>query len=223
MHIPLQNLLLVINKVSQIIAQNKIKTHPEIIIVTKKFPTSKIIPLIEHGHIHFGENRIQEAEIKWVELKKKFNHLKLHMLGNLQSNKAKKAVQLFDYIHSLDSKKLALKISQYENELNKKTKIFISVNLGDEIQKSGISIKELESFYSYCSNDLSLNIIGLMCLPPLGSDPQKYFNTLKDSAHSLNLKELSMGMSSDFEKALLSNSTFLRLGTIIMGERPSSI
>ena len=211
------------SKVKQIISQKQIKTHPEIIIVTKKFPTNKIIPLIEHGHIHFGENRIQEAESKWIELKKNFKNLQLHMLGKLQSNKAKKAVQLFDYLHSLDNEKLALKISQYENELNKKIKIFIAVNLGNEIQKSGISIKDLKSFYSYCTSNLSLNIVGLMCLPPIDSDSKKYFKTLKDSAEMLNLKELSMGMSSDFEEALLSNSTFLRLGTIIMGERPSNV
>ncbi len=141
------------------------------------------------------------------------------MLGKLQTNKAKKAVKLFDYIHSLDNAKLASKISKFEKELNKKIKLFIQVNLGNEDQKSGVSIKELNKFYNYCTKDLSLNIIGLMCLPPANSEPQKYFHVLKESADLLQLKDLSMGMSGDYEHAVLYGSTFLRLGTAIFGER----
>ena len=145
------------------------------------------------------------------------------MVGKLQSNKAKKAVQLFDYIHSLDSRKLAKKLSQYEKELNKKVKYFIEVNLGNETQKSGILLNELNTFYSYCKNDLSLNVIGLMCLPPIGSDSFAHFTNLKNLADQLNIKDLSMGMSSDYKEAILCGSTFLRLGTLIMGERPNVI
>ena len=141
------------------------------------------------------------------------------MVGRLQSNKAKKAVKLFNFIHSLDSEKLALKLSQSEKELNKKTKLFIQVNLGEETQKSGIDLKDLDNFYNYCTNDLLLNIIGLMCLPPVNLNSDKYFKILKKSAEKLNLKELSMGMSSDFEKAIINGSTYLRLGTAILGER----
>ena len=141
------------------------------------------------------------------------------MVGGLQSNKAKRAVKLFDFIHSLDSEKLASKLSQCEKELNKKTKLFIQVNLGEEIQKSGVSLKELNDFYNYCIKDLSLNVIGLMCLPPMDSNSEKYFKILKQSADKLNLKELSMGMSSDFEKAIINGSSYLRLGTAILGDR----
>ena len=142
-----------------------------------------------------------------------------HFIGSLQSNKAKKAVKLFNFIHSLDSEKLALKLSQSEKELNKKTKLFIQVNLGEEMQKSGVNLKELNNFCNYCTKDLSLNVIGLMCLPPVNANSEKYFKILKESADKLNLKELSMGMSSDFEKAILNGSSYLRLGTAILGER----
>ena len=144
------------------------------------------------------------------------------MLGNIQSNKAKKAVQVFDYIHSLDSEKLAKKIAQYENELNRRTKVFIQINLGVEVQKSGILLSELKSFYDYCINDLSLNIIGLMCLPPINLDPNKFFNILKTNSENLKLLHTSMGMSEDYEKALENGSSFLRLGTIIFGKRKTN-
>ena len=219
MHICLKQLNLVEDQVNKIINQKQLKTNPKIIVVTKTFPLSSITPLIEYGHIHFGENRIQEAENKWPEIKSRYTNLKLHMIGKLQSNKAKKAVMLFDYIHSLDNAKLASKICQHEKELRKKVKLFIQVNVANEKQKSGISISDLNKFYYYCTKDLSLNIIGLMCLPPNDSNSDKYFSTLKNSAEKLHLKDLSMGMSSDFEIATLNGSTFLRLGTLIMGER----
>jgi pyridoxal phosphate enzyme (YggS family) len=221
MHVPLENLITVSNKIKELINEKQLKTDPKIIVITKKFPSTKILPLLEHGNIHFGENKVQEAESKWPDLKKKFKNLKLHMVGRLQSNKAKKAVQLFDYIHSLDNAKLASKISQYEVELKKKVKLFISVNLGEEDQKSGILLNNLNNFYSFCTNELSLNIIGLMCLPPQEVDSREYFHILKKSADELSLKNLSMGMSSDFEQAILCGSSFLRLGTVIMGERPT--
>jgi len=169
--------------------------------------------------MHFGENKIQEAENKWSEVRNQYSNLKLHMIGKLQSNKAKKAVKIFDYIHSLDNAKLAAKIAQYEKELNKKTKLFIQVNLAEENQKSGILLNNLNNFYYYCKKELLLNVIGLMCLPPFESNSQKYFKMLKNVAEKLNLKDLSMGMSSDFEQAIINGSTYLRLGTVILGER----
>tara|TARA_B100000686_G_scaffold313854_1_gene359500 strand:- start:1604 stop:2269 length:666 start_codon:yes stop_codon:yes gene_type:complete len=219
MHISVTKLNTVKNKVKEIIYKKQLKTEPKIIAVTKTFPIDKINPLLESGHIHFGENKIQEAETKWLGIKDKYQNLQLHMLGKLQTNKAKKAVKLFDYIHSLDNPKLASKISQFEKELKKKLKLFIQVNIGDENQKSGIPIKDLDNFYYYCTQELKLNIIGLMCLPPLDSDPQKYFKLLKKNSELLNLKDLSMGMSADYEQAILEGSTFLRLGSIIFGER----
>ena len=180
---------------------------------------SNIIPLLNSGHRHFGENKIQEAENKWSEVKNRNKDLQLHMIGKLQTNKAKKAVQLFDYIHSLDNEKLAIKLNQYQKELNKKCKLFIQVNLANEQHKSGIKLSDLNNFYKYCTKEISLHIIGLMCLPPLDSKSDEYFKILKKSAEQLNLQELSMGMSSDYEQAILSGSTYLRLGTVILGER----
>ena len=215
----MQKLSFIRNKVNEIINQKQLKTNPTIIVVSKTFPLEKIKPLLDNGHIHFGENKLQEAEVKWSEVKNFNKKIQLHMVGNLQSNKAKKAVKLFNFIHSLDNEKLANKISQSEKELNKKTKLFIQVNIGEESQKSGIDLKDLHNFYNYCTNDLQLNIIGLMCLPPINLSSDKFFNVLKNSAEKLNLKELSMGMSSDFEKAVTNGSTYLRLGTAILGER----
>ena len=215
----MQRLKLLQNKIKEIIDKKQLKTIPQIVAVTKTWPISKIIPLLEMGHIHFGENKIQEAEIKWLDIKNKYNHLQLHMLGKLQSNKTKKAVKLFDYIHSLDNEKLAKKISQHEKELNKKIKLFIQVNLSADNLKSGILLNELKNFYNYCVTELSLNIIGLMCLPPINSDPNKYFKILKNTSENLNLTNLSMGMSTDYEQAILNGSTYLRLGTAIFGER----
>jgi pyridoxal phosphate enzyme (YggS family) len=219
MHSSLQKLSFIKNKVNEIINQKQLKTEPTIIVVSKMFTLEKIKPLIDSGHVHFGENKIQEAEIKWSEIKNFNRNLQLHMIGNLQSNKAKKAVKLFNFIHSLDSEKLATKISQSEKELNKKTKLFIQVNLGEEAQKSGVTLNALNDFYNYCAKDLLLNVIGLMCLPPINLNSGKYFQTLKQAADKLNLKELSMGMSSDFENAVINGSSYLRLGTAILGER----
>ena len=219
MHTKIKKLEFIQNKINEIITEKQLKTKPKIIIVTKTFPIENITPLLESGHLHYGENKIQEAENKWDKNKKSYKNLCLHMVGKLQSNKAKKAVDLFDYIHSLDNEKLALKISQYQKELNKNVKLFIQVNLAEEKQKSGITLSNLRSFYNLCVNDLSLNVIGLMCLPPIGSSSDKYFKLLKKSSDDLNLKELSMGMSSDFENAVINGSTFLRLGTLIMGKR----
>lgn len=210
---------LVQGKVNEIVTKKQLKTLPKIIVVTKTFSLNKINPLLDNGHIHFGENKVQEAEDKWVKIKDSNKNLQLHMIGKLQTNKAKKAVKLFDYIHSLDNAKLATKICQYEKELNKKTKIFIQVNIANENNKSGISLNDLANFYNYCVKELSLNIIGLMCLPPIDSSAENFFGILKKKAEELNLNDLSMGMSSDFEKAVLHGSTYLRLGTVILGER----
>ena len=215
----MQNLNFIKNKVKEIIDRKQLKTSPKIIAVSKTFEMNQILHLVKYGHLHFGENKIQEAENKWTNVKKQYKNLQLHMLGRLQSNKAKKAVQLFDYIHSLDSTKLGEKVSYYEKELNKKTKIFIQVNVAEENQKSGILLNDLDNFYDYCVNDLSLNIIGLMTLPPINEDPNYYFKLLYDRSKIINLKELSMGMSGDYEKALGNYSTYIRLGTAIFGER----
>jgi len=218
----LEQLNLIKNKVNDIINKKQLKTRTKIIVVTKTFSLNNITPLLQNGHIHYGENKIQEAEKKWPEIKKKFSNINLHMIGKVQTNKAKKAVQLFDYIHSVDNAKLASKIFQYEKELNKKVKLFIQINFDNEKQKSGLLLNELNNFYDYCTKKLSLNIVGLMCLPPIESNSQEYFKILKNEADKLNLKELSMGMSSDFEQAIIHGSTFLRLGTAILGQRSTS-
>ena len=222
MHATLEKLSRVKNKVNEIISKKQLKTKPKIVVVTKTFPLNKIIPLLENGHIHYGENKIQEAENKWIDTKNRYKNLQLHMIGKLQTNKAKKAVKLFNYIHSLDDDRLALKLSHHEKELNKKVKLFIQVNLAEEPQKSGIMFNDLNNFYNYCTKDLSLNVIGLMCMPPVDSNSQEYFKKLKKAAQQLNLEDLSMGMSSDYEQAILSGSTYLRLGTTILGERNSN-
>ena len=194
-----------------------IKT-PKIIAVSKTFKLDHIMPLIEYGHIDYGENKVQEALEKWSKIKEQNKNIKLHLIGRLQTNKVKIAIKLFDYIHSLDSKKLADKISNLEIELNLKTKLFIQVNIGDEKQKSGISRDEVKDFYIYCKS-LNLNIIGLMCIPPYNEDSSKYFQDMVELNNKLNLEELSMGMSSDYMNALRNNSTFIRIGSSIFGER----
>tara|TARA_B110000196_G_C21008385_1_gene596574 strand:+ start:87 stop:755 length:669 start_codon:yes stop_codon:yes gene_type:complete len=219
MHISLENLNSVKSKVSDIINKKQLKIDSKIIVVSKTFTFNKIKPLLDYGHIHFGENKIQETENKWSGVRNVYQTVQLHMIGKLQSNKAKKAIMLFDYIHSLDSERLALKLDQCQDELNKKVKLFIQVNLAEENHKSGISPNLLNDFYNYCTKDLSLNVIGLMCLPPFNSNSDKYFKLLKMNNEKLNLKELSMGMSSDYEQAILNGSTYLRLGTLILGER----
>jgi len=214
-----KKLSLIENKIKEISSQKKLKSHAQIIAVSKTFALDKITPLLEKGHLHYGESKIQEAENKWSNVKNQYSGLQLHMLGKLQTNKAKKAVKLFDYIHSLDNAKLAAKISQYEKELNKKVKLFIQVNIAKENQKTGILLNELTRFHNYCLNELSLNIIGLMSLPPVDSDPTINFEILKKAAQQLNLNELSMGMSDDYEIAAHYGSTYLRLGTAIFGNR----
>jgi len=212
---------LIKNKVNEICNKKQLKIIPQVIAVTKTFAFTQIEPLLITGHDHFGENKIQEAENKWNKIKDIYPNLQLHMLGKLQSNKAKKAVKLFDYIHSLDNSKLAEKISKYENELGKKVKIFIQVNLAEESQKSGILVKNLNNFFNFCAKDLSLNIIGLMCIPPVDSESNSFFKILKKLSEDLNLKHLSMGMSKDYEDAIICGATYIRLGTAIMGERKS--
>ena len=219
MHNNVKRLNFVKNKVKEILDKKQLKTNPQIIAVTKTFPLSQITPLLEMGHIHFGENKVQEAEAKWLQLKNEYKNLQLHMLGKLQTNKAKKAVNLFNYIHSLDNAKLASKISQFEKELNKKIKLFIQINIAEENQKTGVALNDLSTFYKYCTQDLSLNIIGLMCLPPVGSKSQEYFQILRKNSEKLNLKNLSMGMSTDYEDAILYGSTHIRIGTAIFGKR----
>ena len=191
---------------------------PQIIAVSKTFKIDHILPLIEYGHFHYGENKVQEAYDKWSQIKEKNKNIKLHLIGRLQTNKVKLAVKLFDFIHSLDSKKLANKISLQEKEQNLKTKLFIQVNIGDEEQKSGISKNELLDFYSYCKS-LNLDIIGLMCIPPINQDSSKYFAEMKNLSQKLNLNELSMGMSSDYANAVENRSTFIRVGSKIFGQR----
>lgn len=192
---------------------------PKIIAVSKTFSSTEIIPLIEHGHTDYGENKIQEAIDKWLPLKEKFQNLKLHMIGKLQTNKVKFLFPLFDYLHSLDSIKLAKKISEYEIKNKKKIKIFIQVNIGDESQKVGISVNNLNEFYSICVKELKLDIIGLMCLPPNNNNTKKYFEQMEKLNKQLGLKELSLGMSGDYLDAVNYGSTYVRIGSKIFGNR----
>ena len=176
------------------------------------------MPIIQHGHIHFGENKVQEAIEKWTDIKNKNEQIKLHMVGKLQTNKVKFAVKLFDYIHSLDNIKLAKKISEEQKKINLKPKIFIQINIGEELQKSGIHHDQLLDFYNYC-RELDLDIIGTMCIPPINDDPREYFSRMENLNKKYNLKALSMGMSSDYLKAIEYNSTYLRIGSNIFGPR----
>ena len=190
-----------------------------IIAVSKTFSLDHIRPLLEYGHNHFGENKVQEASAKWSELKKTNSNLKLHMIGKLQSNKAKDAVKIFDYIHSLDNKKLADSLAKHQRSLNKNLHYFIQVNIGNEMQKSGIPVSELDPFYNYCINEINLKIIGLMIIPPNDNNPAKYFKSLNELNKSLALNDLSMGMSSDYLDAIRHEATFVRIGSSIFGER----
>ena len=190
-----------------------------IIAVSKTFPMSNILPLINANHIHFGENKVQEALEKWTEIKKDLPNIKLHLIGNLQTNKVKFVLPLFDYIHSLDSLKLAKKISDEQIKKNFKPKIFIQINIGDEDQKNGINKDDLESFYKKCTEEFNLNIVGLMCLPPFDKNSQPYFLEMKRISQKLNLNELSMGMSNDYMEAVSSGATYVRIGSKIFGER----
>ena len=190
-----------------------------IIAVSKTFLMKEIEPLLKHGHIHFGENKVQEAINKWTNVKNNFENVKLHMIGKLQTNKAKFIIPLFDFLHSLDSIKLAEKISKEEKKFKKKIKIFIQVNIGNEEQKNGVQIKELENFYKICVNELDLNIIGLMCLPPEKQDAKPFFKKMTELNKHLGLNELSMGMSSDYLDAVQYGASYIRVGSKIFGER----
>ena len=190
-----------------------------IIAVSKTFTLEHIHPLIEYGHIHYGENKVQEALAKWSEQKKINPNLKLHMIGKLQSNKAKDAVKIFDYVHSLDSQKLADALAKHQRSLNKEIEHFIQVNIGNEIQKSGIPVSELDPFYNYCVNEINLKIIGLMVIPPNDNNSVKYFKSLNQLNNSLALENLSMGMSSDYVDAINHGATFVRIGSSIFGAR----
>ena len=217
------------NSVSQLISiQKEIQTkiidlnyreyNPKIIAVSKTFPISKILPLINYGQKDFGENKVQEAIEKWTDIKKDFTDINLHMIGKLQTNKVKYVVPLFDYIHSLDSLKLAEKIAEHQIKFKKKLSIFIQVNIGNEEQKNGIEIENLDSFYLKCTTQFDLKIIGLMCLPP-ANNSATYFSKIRDLNNNLKLKELSMGMSNDYLEACEYKSTFLRIGSKIFGKR----
>ena len=195
-------------------------SNVNIIAVSKTFSLNKIKPLIDFGHKHFGENKVQEAKNKWLNILQNSPDLQLHMIGKLQTNKAKDAVQLFNYIHSVDNEKLAKALAKYENLLKKKNKYFIQVNIGNEIQKSGINISQLSEFYFLCKK-ISLNVVGLMCIPPNDKNSKKYFDELSKLNKSLKLDQVSMGMSSDFLEAIQSGSTFVRIGRGIFGERTS--
>tara|TARA_Y100000992_G_scaffold285435_1_gene236396 strand:- start:917 stop:1570 length:654 start_codon:yes stop_codon:yes gene_type:complete len=190
-----------------------------IVAISKTFSIEHIKPLLNIGHDHFGENKVQEAISKWKEIKKNDSNLKLHMVGKLQSNKSKKAVELFDFIHSLDNKKLADSLSKAELETKRNIKYFIQVNIGNEDQKSGISLNDLNNFFSYCTKEKKLNVIGLMCIPPNDNNEEKYFEIMSEKNKLLNLKNLSMGMSSDYLKAIKYHANFLRIGSGIFGER----
>ena len=190
-----------------------------IVAVSKTFSLDHIMPLINYGHMHYGENKVQEAEVKWLQIKSKNKSLKLHMIGKLQTNKAKKAVQIFDYIHSLDSQKLADMLAKSQDSINKSIKYFIQVNLGNEIQKSGISYNEVDAFYNYCVKEKKLNVLGLMAIPPHDNKSEEYFKSISELNASLGLKELSIGMSSDYMDAIKFKSTYLRIGSSIFGER----
>tara|TARA_Y100000766_G_C18771500_1_gene538546 strand:+ start:62 stop:721 length:660 start_codon:yes stop_codon:yes gene_type:complete len=218
MHNTVKNLLDIKNNIETHLNKLKVNNQPKIIAVSKTFKIDKILPLIDYGHTDFGENKVQEALEKWTEIKENNSKIKLHMIGKLQSNKVKFAVKLFDYIHSVDSKKLAKKIADEQIKLDRKIKIFLQVNIGNENQKSGINKNELNSLVSYCK-EINLDLIGLMCIPPANIDPQNYFKQMKESNKSFGFKELSMGMSSDYLSAAEHLSTFVRVGSSIFGQR----
>ncbi len=207
------------NKINSNIEKLNPTQKVNIVAVSKTFPLDHIKPLIDFGHNHFGENKVQEAISKWKQIKIQNKKIKLHMVGKLQSNKAKLAASLFDYIHSLDSQKLADIFSNYEISNPRKLKYFIQVNVGNELQKSGIPVNEVDSFYNYCSKEKNLEILGLMVLPPNDNNTKKYFKILSNLNKSLGLKDLSMGMSSDYSDAINFDSTYVRIGSSIFGSR----
>jgi pyridoxal phosphate enzyme (YggS family) len=218
MHSSVQKYIDIISSIKRKIEEQNIHTTPKVIAVSKTFNLEKILPLIEYGHLDYGENKVQEAIEKWSEIKLKKQNIKLHLIGRLQTNKVKYAVKIFDYIHSVDSKKLAQKIADEQDKQNKKLKLFIQVNIGDEEQKSGINVNQIEDLIFF-SKKLNLNIIGLMCIPPANEEPDKYFKKIKILNKKFNLSEISMGMSSDYLKAVENSSTYLRIGSSIFGQR----
>ena len=218
MHSTVKNLLVIQDTIKVKLKEININNYPKIIAVSKTFKIDQISPLIDYGHIDFGENKVQEAVEKWTEVKKINPEIQLHMIGKLQSNKVKFAVKLFDYIHSVDSEKLAKKIADEQNKINKNIKIFLQVNIGDENQKSGVNKNDLKELVSYCK-EIGLDLVGLMCIPPANIDPEVYFDEMKNLNKALGFEELSMGMSSDFLIAVKHESTFIRVGSSIFGQR----
>jgi PLP dependent protein len=215
MHNTVKNLIYIEELIKSKVNHDKL---PKIIAVSKTFPIENILPLIEHGHLHYGENKVQEAIDKWSHIKLKHNTIKLHLIGKLQTNKVKFALRIFDYIHSVDSEKLATKISEEQLKQNKKPKLFIQVNIGNEDQKSGINKDNLVDFYKFCKN-LDLDIVGTMCIPPNDGNVEKYFSDMDKINQELNFKELSMGMSGDYLEAIKNNATYIRVGSKIFGNR----
>ena len=218
MHNPVESYKEIINTIELRLKGQNLNKIPKIIAVSKTFTLDKILPLIEHGHLDYGENKVQEAIEKWTDIKAQKQEINLHLIGKLQSNKAKFAVKIFDYIHSLDSEKLAKKIADEQVKQKKNLKFFIQVNIGNEDQKSGIQKNQVKEFYHFCLN-LNLNVIGLMCIPPFDQNSEKYFKEMQSIKENLSLKELSMGMSSDYLKATDYSSTYLRIGSSIFGQR----
>ena len=218
MHNTVKNLINIENNIKIHLNKLNIDNHPKIVAVSKTFKIDKILPLIDHGHLDYGENKVQEAVEKWTEIKKKHSQLKLHMIGKLQTNKVKFAVQIFDYIHSVDSEKLARKIADEQNKINKKIKIFLQVNIGDENQKSGINKNDIGQLAFSCK-EIGLDVLGLMCIPPVDNEPEVYFKEMNKLNKALGFTELSMGMSSDFLKATEYLSTYVRIGSSIFGSR----
>jgi len=218
MHYTVKNLLDIQNKIKIHLNKLNINKDPKVIAVSKTFKIEKILPLIDYGHIDFGENKVQEAVEKWTEIKKRNSKIKLHMIGKLQTNKVKFAVQIFDYVHSVDSKKLAKKIADEQHKINKKIKIFLQVNIGQETQKSGIDKNNLSELVSYCK-EIDLDLIGLMCIPPVSKNPEKYFKEINELNKSLNFNNLSMGMSSDYLLAIKYLASHVRVGSSIFGNR----
>ena len=216
----INKLNVIVNEIQQKIKELNIsKPVPKIIAVSKTFEMSEILPLINHGHVHFGENKVQESLEKWTDIKNDFKNIKLHMLGKIQSNKAKYVVDLFDYIHSLDNRKLAEKISIEQEKKKKKLKIFIQVNVANEDQKTGVSLENIDNLYHYCIKELKLDIVGLMCLPPNNEKPERYFKKMSELRDILGVEDLSMGMSGDYLEAIKYGSTFVRIGSKIFGQR----
>ena len=218
MHNSVQNLINTKNTIKSKLEDLKISKLPKIIAVSKTFKIDKILPLVEYGHLDYGENKVQEALDKWSDIKEKNKNIKLHLIGKLQTNKVKLALKIFDYIHSLDSEKLANKIAEQQIKQDKKLKIFIQVNIGNEDQKSGINKENLPNFYKFCKN-LNLDIIGTMCIPPNNENTENYFSEMNRINVELNFKDLSMGMSGDYLEAVKNNATYVRVGSKIFGNR----